>query len=355
MNSYLKLDELRDKLRELTGLGYMNGARNELICRCPLPNCELEVGKTYNYGRLYIDAVKSPVWHCFRCGQSGTIFKLLNYLKLDKAEFLNLDHEVFKYKGRCVIVNTSNFLPIDIYNNLKVEVPVRERYREKFTYLQGRLGIDSDVERIPRIIFNIRDFINDNGIELKERDEQFLEIYESQYIGFLSNRGTVLTLRKAIGEGADYHRLQIINSGNFKDFYGVATGHIKKTINKVVFCEGVFDLLVGIKTYELQNLLKDSCYWAAALGSHYRALLASILDHIKLPYVDVVVLTDRDKKPSDPVFDKLKKSPMVRNLEIYWNKLGHDFGARPIMPVKTVFQQQTFKRFKKKEVQPSFR
>ena len=359
MNSYLKIDETRKKLKEITGLGYFNGGHSELICRCPFPNCELEQGKTYHYGRLYID-LGSPVFHCFRCQTSGSIFKLFQYLKLNVKEYVVEGHESLQYKGsrRCIHINTANANIVDIIDKLKIPGFDANsiNFNKKSAYLKSRLGSEVDLSTVPNLVLKIREFVNNNRVELTKYDESMLELYDRQYVGFLSTRGTMITLRKTFGEGDDYRKLQIAQPGEFKDFYALRSGHIKNDkINKIILCEGIFDLLVSMKSYELRDLYGDSVYWAAALGSHYKKLIDSLLHYVRLPMVDVVVLSDKDKKPDDPIYKALRSSSMVRNLEIYWNKLGHDFGAYPIQPIKTVFQQQSFSNYRKRTTGKSFR
>ena len=348
MKSYLKVEELKKELKNKTGLGYFNGGHSELICRCPFPGCEMDEGKKYHYGRLYID-INTPVFHCFRCQTSGSIFKLFQQLNLKKEDFLILDHPALVFKGQRRRIHTADTNIVDVYDTLQLpKVEPSEIYRKKEQYLKGRIGVDEDIHSIPNLVLNIREFIERNNIQLTKYDERFVEIYEQQYVGFVSSRGTIMVLRKAWGEGDDYRKLQITNSGEFKDFYGLRSGHIKKdTINKIVICEGIFDLLVGIKSTKLQSLKQDSVFWAAALGSHYRKLINSLLHYVKLPMVDVVVLSDKDKKPTDKIYKTLRESPMVRNLELYWNREGHDFGEQNIDPIKTVYSMDKFSDYRK--------
>lgn len=350
MNSYLQIDKFQKELKNKTGLGYFNGGRTELICRCPFPGCEIDEKKKYNYGRLYVD-VNSPVFHCFRCQTSGSIFKLFQQLKLNKDEFLIKDHPSLIYKGsrRTSYMPTSNTNIVDVYDKLILpKIEPSEMYKKKEMYLRGRIGVDENIHTIPNLVLNIREFVEKNNIPLTKYDERFLEIYEQQYVGFVSARGTIMVLRKSWGGGDDYRKLQITNSGEFKDFFGLRSGHIKNDkINKIVICEGIFDLLVGIKSTKLQALKQDSVFWAAALGSHYRKLVSSLLHYVKLPMVDVVVLSDKDKRDTDSIYKNLKNSPMVRNLEIYWNRYNHDFGEQDINPVKTVYSEP-FSEFRKK-------
>ena len=113
---------------------------------------------------------------------------------------------------------------------------------------------------------------------------------------------------------------------------------------------------MGIKADALRELVEGSCFWAAALGSHYVGVLASVLDYIQLPCVDVTVLADRDKRGDSRVYRVLEESPMVRKLEIFWNQHGHDFGQLPINPIKTNYEKpKGFNRFRQKPKQSGFR
>lgn len=349
MEEYINWDKFQSKIQKITGLGYFNSSRTELIARCPFPNCELEQGKSYKYGRLYIHT-DSPVFNCFRCNESGSILKLLRYLKLNIDEYINKDHEVFKNmkSGRRVIrLNTSD---VNIQNNLSnMELPeFLDRYHNKILYMKNRIGMDIDALKIPNVIFSIREFIQKNNIHLDYNDEMMLDTFDRDYIGFLGNRGTVLILRNT--RGLDYHKINLCNPGKMKDFYGMRTsfpdgGHT----NKIVLCEGIFDLLVAIKSDSLSELREGSCFWAAVLGSFYRRTLISVLDYIKLSYVDVVVLSDNDKSPYDKIFSSLRNSPMVRNMKVVWNSYGNDFGQLPIHPINMIFNEpKPLNKFRKK-------
>ncbi len=347
MEDYAQWDKLKDKLKELTGLGYYNSGKSELICRCPLPGCEIDDKKTYSYGRLYIHT-STPVFNCFRCNQSGTIFKLLKHLQLPAQDYLNLKHEAFEGLSKGVKkLNTSEIVAQNIVEQLHIP-DFSDRYKSKIMYVKGRMGMDTDVLKIPNIIFNIREFIEKNNIELQYHQKQMVDVWEQNYVGFVGNRGMTLVLRNI--QGDDYHKVNVIMPEHFKDFYGLWTNeqHSGQT-NKIVLCEGIFDLLVGIKSGALSPLRESSCFWAAALGSHYRGLVMSALDYMRLTYVDVIILSDRDKRPESKLYQQLRELPVIRNLEIYWNEYGQDFGQLPINPIHMVYKpQRGFSSFRKR-------
>ena len=356
MSTYLKLDALREKLKELTGLTYFNGVKSELIVRCPLPGCELEHKKNHNHGRMYID-LNSPVFHCFRCGSSGTIFKLLRYLKLNPSDYVNGDHEVFK-SGK-IRKTTSNIFNNDNFENLnfKNSSGILNRYDYKLDYLRSRLGEDSQVENLPNLVLNIKDFIFNNKVELVNRDLKLLDDYESNYIGFVGNRGNTLLLRSIFTDSPKpYQKIPLKPAGYFKDFFGIFNKSINKDkMNTIVLGEGTWDVLLPYKSEIFKEISNESCFWGAALGSEFTATLTSILDYVKLPQVNVILLSDRDHLPSDKIYKKLNNHPMVNNLKLVYNKFGHDFGKRPISPIFTTVPTNIFKKYIKPEKERGFR
>jgi RNAse (barnase) inhibitor barstar len=68
------------------------------------------------------------------------------------------------------------------------------------------------------------------------------------------------------------------------------------------------------------------------------------MDYIKVPKVNVVVLSDDNLTESDYIW--LYRSPFVNNLDICWNKLGKDFGDLPIDPIFTNFNLKDTKGFR---------
>lgn len=388
-STYFKDEEsFLSKLKELTGLGYYNGARTEIICRCPFEGCELELGKNYSYGRLYIDR-ENPVFHCFRCQNSGSIIKLFRKLNINPYEYIKQEVVTELTSSVYQVRNLFHHKDVSVYArkifleknklNLKINIPQSEIYEKKKRYLRNRIGPDTIVENIPNLVLNIAGFFYDNHIELTDYDRDLLPYYEKECIGFVGNRGLVLILRSFEGQ---YHKISLVKKPSstvtaadtlcgerehqggrvpvfyYKDFYGVyinspnesslvSSGDVSNSsvgcglhngsVNKVLLTEGVFDLLVGLKHLSDSSVVKECCFAAAALGSYYSETLFSVLDYIRLSYVDLVILSDRDKPLDSIEYKKLKESPFVRTLEIYYNKVGHDFGDYPIIPSRNVF------------------
>lgn len=321
-------EKIRKVLEDKTGLAKFNASRSNIIMYCPW--CEKDSKK--NHGHLYLECAtgnQMPVFHCFKCEDKnpskGTLLKLLRVLGISPNEYIPTD--ILKSKG----INRRS----DYYNkelrNIKVLVKKQnlDNYKLKRQYLHSRLGFDYDLERIPRLILNIREFIRENKIDLGER-KKFLEYYERSFVGFLSDYGSILILRNIDNNSSfRYVKIPLSNNKNFfKDMYSIKIRNPRETNNTIILCEGVFDLLVAINSVELQNLKNMSCLCAAVLGCGYKKIIPTSLDACKLTAANFVILSDIDK--NENYYYKFKQDPSVLNVNIYWNKYGDDFGKLPI-------------------------
>lgn len=325
---------LREAIEQKTGLARFNGSHSNIISYCPW--CEKK--STKNHGHLYIECNNSnvmPMFHCFKCEDQnpskGTLLKLLKQLGISPQDFI--PDEILKSKS----LRTSEYYQHNINkNNLIVEPQNVDRYKAKKQYLHARLGIDYDINRIPGLILNIREFIRKNNIELRER-EIYLEYYEQSFIGFVSSLGTVLILRN-IETDSYFRYIKIPLTTNqlfFKDIYVTKQTKVNDKNNTIILCEGIFDLLVSMNHEELQELKDKSCLCAAIFGCGYHRAILTALDMCKLTAANFIILSDIDKKQG--FYYKLKQDPSVLNMEIYWNKFGKDFGALPIQLSKSIF------------------
>ena len=327
----IKWDELKNAIDDKIGMCYFNGSRTELIMYCPY--CEPNSKK--NHGHLYVKMDEDHlVFNCFKGEERGSLVKLLKELELDPKEFLSEDILNKKWD-----VKTSN-------NTKKISKTCEQSYETKGQsfdnelkkqYVLGRLGYTVDLKDIPNLVFDVNYFLKQNNIKLNEQQESLIPLLESNFVGFIGVRGSVVVFRNIDSNAKIKHYKLYLNSGDtppFKDFYGKKTGPIESN-NKIVLCEGQFDLLVSINSPELKELKDNSCLWAAIMGKSYVGSISSILDYCCLSSSSFAILSDPEVE--DWRYKKVFDHPQVESLEIYRNKTGEDFGCYPIVPSRSLF------------------
>ena len=324
-------EKIREVLEKKLGLAKFNASRSNIVTYCPW--CEL--GSRKNHGHLYLecaDRTQMPVFHCFKCEDKnpskGTLVKLLKVLGIAPHEYIPKEVLKSKFSRSC------DYYKKDLrINKIYVQKQNFNNYKLKRLYLQSRLGLDYDLDKVPRLIFNIREFIKNNNVDLGER-KRFLEYYDRSYVGFLSDNGTVLILRNTDSRSSfRYVKIPLTkNKHFFKDIYSINIGKPKAIDNTIILCEGVFDLLVSMNSMELQKLKEKSCLVAAVLGCGYEKAIPTSLDVCKLTAANFIILSDSNKKEN--YYYKFSQNPSVLSLVIYWNKYGEDFGKLPISLVR---------------------
>lgn len=338
--SSLKIDNLIEKLKELTGFCiYRN---NSIISLCPF--CERERFNTsVTHGHMYI-SIETLQTNCFRCSDgAGSIFSLCRKLDWDISEFLD-DVQYVKKNWISIIKNNKYSRKFNNYKKFNFVKQIKVNNKDKETYLYKRLGQSCDIYSIPRIIFSLKEFIDENNIILNETDKQKLDILDRDYIGFVSNRGSKLFLRNVYdNDNSKDHKINLTENDFFKDFYGIRTGNIKE-VNTLVFAEGIFDVLCGYRFKELENIRKRSYYWIANMGNRYDSVISSALDFCKICRANVIILSDKDVNIDN--YRNLYYNPHIINLNIYYNKKGKDFGEEEVEPFKIDFRRYMYGRWK---------
>jgi len=328
---------LKDELELKTGIAYYDSRRTELICKCP--KCETESKK--NKGHLYIQVSEEhPVFNCFKCGFKGNILTLIKYLSMNKDEIIQ-GKLLYTYSRNAsdekYILSPSNKLFFEKIGDCI------EHYQLKSQYIKQRIGYDINLELIPNLVLNIKNFVRINNINTTEIKPEFLEYLDRNFIGFVCNRESLMILRNT-DENSDFrfYNLKLTDKKLiFKDFYGIKTNHYdEEKINTIVLCEGVFDVLVSYFSGYFNDLKESSFFWACALNNSYENTAISVLDFCKLTKANFVILSDNDINEKRYAF--LNKKPFVNKLDIYWNKSGKDFGKLPIEKVKTSFDRNFF-------------
>ena len=328
MESPIKVKEFKDLLFNTTG--FIDEARGgeEIISYCPY--CETKKFNTRNdHGHLYVNILTLKV-NCYKCKDArGNVLGLFKKLNVNPKDYILDESILVNWKNYIRTRRTKENFDIVEYE-YKEDLENIVKYKKM--YLQQRLGSDYNLDRINRLVFSIKKFLNENKIFINENDKRMLDFLESNFVGVIGNRGTVVNLRN-IDPKSDfrYFNLAIKEKSFFKDFYGIRTGPIRKEKNTIVLCEGIFDLLNAIESEKFNELKKNSCFWASGFGTGYLNSLYSVIDYIKVPNINVVILSDSDMNIDK--YKYIKMNPFIDNLTVYWNRFQKDFGDRPIDPI----------------------
>ena len=319
-----KMNSLRDHLQEKTGLAYFSS--NEIITLCP--RCERDRFKTSRkHGHLYI-STDNPIFKCFRCSFKGIISKALKQFELNTKDYYESD--IFNFDW--IKNDTDKFFSNEDTPSKSIITPDHntncDNYINKLSYLNQRIP-NFNISDHSDIILDINTFLMDNKIDIDKNDE-FKKFLGKNFIGFLTKRNSLLICRN-IDSQSNFRYFKInLRTIYFKDFFSRDLNN--KFNNKVVLCEGVFDLLNIVEHEKTKSIIKDACIIGTALNNDYTNTLISILDYVKMTYADVIIFSDKDMDESQ--YMNLFFNNTVRSLTLYYNEFEKDFGTTNINPIK---------------------
>lgn len=331
MKDVIEWENIKELLKEKTGLSYFNSSRTELICSCPW--CEPFSNK--GHGHLYISMDPNYlVFNCFRCEKNGPLIRLIKKCEGDPSKYIddnlvriNSNTRISNIRG--ISYKKNYYFDEDIYSDIN---------RQKRSYILGRIGYNVDLSLIPNMIFSIKTFIRHNNIELNNYDLDKIDLLERYYIGFVCNRNTQIVFRCICNEFREYEKIKLSESV-LKDFYGLKLNSIDDKISNIVISEGIFDILVPYFSEEFFELKQSSCCWCACLGKGFEKSLKSIMEYYMISRFNLIVFADNDMK--NYRFTNIDNS-CINSIHVFRNRLGKDFGKHPISITKNSFNRRYF-------------
>jgi hypothetical protein len=301
---------------------------------CPCPFC----GETRP--KLYIgpfDDSDDPVtYNCFICKIHGYVGQ--DFLDDYGVSSADINSDILKlnksdnYKSRMI----KGEMYHDLYWNF---VSQNELSEYKLQYINKRLGVNFSYQDCVanKIILNIYDLLNANGIKNLTRYPSTVEQLNSYFIGFMTRTNSGLNMRNLVSGSYAESKLEeslqqkYINYNLFKtkqenDFYILPVNIDRTRHVKLFIGEGPFDIL-GIK----YNLIKDdnNCIYAAGKGKAYEKVLFWTIKTIAPLSMEVHCFPDADVETSDilNIIEKYKVFPYT--FFMHRNNYGKekDFGV----------------------------
>ena len=299
--SFLFGEEFRNfMLNAIPGSKLVSGGK-EILCRCKY--CPDSSNPEHAHMYIHIPDSKDDiaVFNCFKCHTSGIIDsrRLIEWGIYDFDVALNLDGIVKeasaynKLRGYSRIIYRFNN---GFYN--------KDLAQYKLNYINSRLGLNltfADCLR-NKIIFNLKDSLDYNGIRKYTRHENIIQELNDNFIGFLSVDNNFVNLRRLCDEGIVYKSIdkRYINY-NIHDKKDNTDKHyiIPTILNlsstqpiNIHIAEGPFDILsiyYNLRYNEINNSL-----FAAIGGSGYLPLIMNIINTYKIYYFNLHIYPDND-------------------------------------------------------------
>ena len=306
----------------------------EVIVKCPICGEPGHHSRGQHCHVTLINGKPPVVYHCFLNECKGKV----------TPDFLHaLDIFDTEIDSMCVQVNASsrnNLNPESkIYKitkkkeNLKIpDVQDSVENRAKLDYLRHRLGIKFHYEHLKdlKIIFSIKDFIELNKIQFNMSYKYFAPLMEQQSIGFLCTTNDYIQFRNIyktdVGRFVKYKIFPNIDETT--NSYTIPHMHCDMFADRVNLniAEGMFDIL-GVYIHLYKNCKENNIY-VACCGSNY---ISTAKYFIKLGFIGNLVVniySDQDRQPEYYRKFVNELRPWVKEINLFYNELGKDFGVR---------------------------
>ena len=309
---------------------FVKDKSKNFIAVCPFCNDHPDPKKK---GHLYISKnVSIFVYHCWFCGCSGPITKLIKYITGDSEIYKTVisDEEIQEnYKKPKKYVSKKRF------EELKIPQIDFGNFQNKKLYVRKRTNNQIEIEKIPGLVFNFLDFFRINNIDIvgenKEISNREIDLLQSNFVGLLGEHHTFLYCRN-IDPNATFKFRKIplqIDTLHLLEYWAIKVED--PTRDTVVISEGNYNILGEYISDSLK--IKDSVrIYAAGNSFSYSALLKSVCFDLCLYKTNVIILSDNDKKSYHYKKFLDENKHIIKTCKIYMNKSGKDFGIFPQLP-----------------------
>jgi len=325
----------------------LSSSSPELLTRCPFCG---DSNKSSYHGHFYLAEKDNViVYYCQRCTTTGLLNPYtLNLLGINdsftKSVFIKYTNQFRKsyHKAHSDIRFFSN------YNYEKNEI--LSEYGFKTTYIKKRLFLKKfykkDLSRY-KIVLSIKDFFIENDIKVAWINDYFLNnVLDKKYFGFLSNKGTKLILRRiddfVIEEEKEkfkrYYSVKLTEENAVdSDYYIIKNTYnlaeLMKSRFTIVMTEGIITLLnVYNRVFDADN----KNIYIAVLNKDY---INKVIDFAKIIGkldFNIEIFSDSEVDPK-LIKKQFKDTIFEKNVKIFKNALGGDFGEENIKVVKSDF------------------
>lgn len=316
----------------------LTSAGREVMIRCRFCG---DSQKDLNARHLYLflgDRDKPPMYHCFKCNESGLLTRDLLRQWLPTVSDTELKELNLNTAPRRKIYSRH----FGTIYNIHIPIHVYPTYREQesIVYVQNRLGLRLSYEELIRdkIILDPVTFVQYNGNRIEN------QLYISNlddYVGFLSMDNSSIILRNIRNSEHRYRHIRLVNDRNSLTYYCMPS-----VVNRMDFqhrvhiriAEGVFDIL-GVCYNVMQNTREQNIYMTSNGKDHMKTIMYATLSFsLFSPIIDLYLDNDTDKRQYSFIQERLK----MIGIPVYFHKNIYpgekDFGVRKDHIVDNVFR-----------------
>lgn len=294
--------------------------------------------KDPNKKRLYIkcdfnDPSEPATYMCFNCGEYGLLtVDILNMIIGDDYE---LDQQLKRINK--LAISDSGTVRVNKYKNnkeIKLIIPPPRKTRStisKIKYLNKRIGYTIPIEDYQRLklVFSVSELLSVNNIHIQPKYENFISLYDRDYVGFLSVKNEYIIMRDVTGNNKmRYIKFNIFGmESNTHSFYTIRNriNTISRNPIKIIAAEGPLDILSIV--YNIYGGIQPDCvFMSTNHGAFYNPILYYINKGLVGSNIFIEVYKDSDSIMNYRLLRKQLKI-YTKNFKLFSNGIGKDFGV----------------------------
>ena len=280
---------------------------------------------------------KPPMYHCFKCQESGivtpTLLKSLVDCSDDIELLLDIKHDNNESLRKGLIKKNNN-----VYHRIYNNIIDSKLNRVKLEYINKRLGLSLDYNELykDKIILNLLDLLSYNHIGKFNRPIKNMEELSLYFIGFLSMDNGFVNLRNLAKPGilSKYVDYRYVNYNifdsleNSRRFYTIPTNCNVLFPIDIHIAEGPFDILSIF--YNLRNANRIQNIYTSAKGKAYSNVIKLYINEYGIMNANIHLYVDNDVS-NDELGSAIDKSKEL-NYQIYIHRNIYpkekDFGVK---------------------------
>jgi len=260
---------------------------------------------------LYIGISKNGTisYHCFKCNTGGVVnAKFFRDLNIFDVDLINAVLTINRETKAVMITNYETSQIYNYHNNLINRInPEDGKAIKKLAYFNKRLGVSLSMDQMLslKVIPNIEEYLVDNRIKFRTRNNLTMDELNLGFIGFQSIDNSHIVLRRLVPPEKvnptlrERYTIYNLHNGNNGTSYYLIPGQVYSDQPcNICLAEGPFDIL-GV--YLNMDRMPNSIFCSVNGKSNYGRALIYLLTKFNLPYIGstVHIFSDSDVKERD--------------------------------------------------------